>query len=141
MNASAMPKSAPTAKESTTSFSEVKSHPLAGGQYLYTQFKPNAVETGDSARENHRVLGQLSPEKKLPLLVDSRGGFVNIGKEAQKVYAEETGSFATCAAILANNPVVAMIANVFLAFSNPKCPSKLFSSEDAALKWLGEHRG
>jgi len=129
------------ANETLTSVSELKSSPSAGGQYLLSVHKPGASETGATARENQAVLRSLVPAgKRLPLLVDSRK-IGAIDKEAREVYASEnTATFATCVAIVGDNPFVAMLANVFLALSNPKCPTKLFGTEDAALKWMAEHR-
>ncbi|HEY3445250.1 MAG TPA: STAS/SEC14 domain-containing protein [Myxococcales bacterium] len=129
-----------TVKETSTAVTDVRSHLLAGGPYLHSVQKPNAIETGKTARENHGLMKQLVPPgTKLPMLVDSRK-VGSIDKEAKEVYASETGAFATCVAIVGDNPVVTMMANVFLMLSNPKCPTKLFSNEEAALKWLGEHR-
>ena len=41
-------------------------------------------------------------------------------------------------AILISSQVSGYFANIFLKFSKPKVPTKLFTKEDEALKWLKE---
>lgn len=41
-------------------------------------------------------------------------------------------------AILIDSRISSYFANIFLKFSKPKVPTKLFTSEDEALKWLRE---
>jgi len=119
----------------------VRSHPLAGGEYLHSVMKPGASENGKSARENQAALRELVPAgQRLPLLVDARK-MRSMDKEAREVYASETTTtFATCVAIVGDSPVVSMLANIHLTLFDPKCPTKLFTAEASALKWMGEHR-
>ncbi len=41
-------------------------------------------------------------------------------------------------AILIDSKISSYFANLFLKFSNPKVPTKLFTVEDEAIKWLRE---
>jgi len=48
----------------------------------------------------------------------------------------ETASLGTRLAILVGSPVSRMIGSVFLGLAKPPYPTRLFTSEDAAVAWL-----
>jgi len=44
----------------------------------------------------------------------------------------------SAAAILAKNSITVMLGNIFISFSKPPYPTKLFTEEQAAIAWLIE---
>jgi len=62
-------------------------------------------------------------------------------REAQEASTEGAEKRPTiCVAILIGGPIAVMIANFFIIFGRPVYPTKLFTSEQAALAWIDELR-
>lgn len=57
-------------------------------------------------------------------------------KEVRRYLADHANILA--AAILINSHVTAMLANIFIAFSKPTYPNKIFNHEADAMAWLVE---
>ncbi|MCH8902962.1 MAG: hypothetical protein IIA45_03495 [Bacteroidetes bacterium] len=91
------------------------------------------------AKENidaqERVRDSLSKEKTR-VLVDMTT--VNaISKEARDYFANErTASIQRATALLIGSPVSRVIGNFFLGLNKPLSPTKLFTDQEQAIKWL-----
>jgi hypothetical protein len=73
---------------------------------------------------------------KLPVLIDTRK-IKSMDRSARELAAgDHIASVTKRAAVLVGGPVSATIGNFFALVSRPSFPSKVFSSEDKALRWL-----
>lgn len=90
------------------------------------------ADAEDTMAAYRRVYGG----KRRPLLVDTKT-MKSFSREARHYYAsEEAAAVASAAAIIVGTPVSRVLGNFYLGLSNPRLPSRLFSSEEEALKWL-----
>jgi hypothetical protein len=97
---------------------------------------PGAEVTLEDAQETMAAYKKLNNGKRMPLLVDTKS-MKSISREARHFYSgEEAAACAGAAALIVGTPVSKVLANFYLGLSNPKLPSRLFTSEDEALVWL-----
>ena len=97
---------------------------------------PGAEVTLADAQETMAAYKKLNNGKRLPLFIDTKT-MKSLSREARHFYAgEEAAACASAAAIIVGTPVSKVLGNFYLGLSNPKLPSRLFSSEDEALAWL-----
>ena len=97
---------------------------------------PGADVTLADAQETMVAYQKLNKGKRLPLFIDTKT-MKSLSREARHFYAgEEAAANASAAAIIVGTPVSKVLGNFYLGLSNPKLPSRLFSSEDEALAWL-----
>jgi len=104
--------------------------------FVKTSVKPNSVIELKQAIENSSFVKQISGEKKHPLLVDLRN-LESISKEARDHYSmrnREPG--VTSIALLIDSPIGSVIGNFYMLISKPTVPTKLFTDENNAIKWL-----
>ena len=80
-----------------------------------------------------RALGQGAA----PLLVDIRG-LKRMERGAREHFKAENS--ASIIAMLVDSPVTKMLANFFLATYRGSNPTRMFTDEPAALKWLQDNR-
>ncbi len=79
--------------------------------------------------------------KSRPLLVDTKS-MKSLSREARHYYAsDEAAKVASAVALVVDTPVSRVLANFYLGLSNPRLPTRLFSSEDEALEWLKGYIG
>jgi hypothetical protein len=78
----------------------------------------------------------LSNNKIYPTLVDTRNiKFIN--KEARDYFASNEGvKLLSAAAILVDSFFSKILVQIFITYSKPSIPTKMFSKKDEALKWL-----
>lgn len=102
---------------------------------------PNAEVTLEDAQATMEAYKKLNNGKRLPLLIDTKTMRI-LSREARHFYAgEEAAACASAAAIIVETPVSKVLGNFYLGLSNPKLPSRLFSSEEDALVWLKGYLG
>lgn len=70
-------------------------------------------------------------------LIDIRD-MLFIDSKTRAYAADQYRPHVAAAAILIDSKISSYFANIFLKFSKPKFPTKLFTSEEEALKWLNE---
>lgn len=70
-----------------------------------------------------------------PLFADCRG-IKTISREARDYLAKEGSRLLKASALISDSPVHNTIGNFFLQISKPMVPTKVFYSENEALKWL-----
>jgi hypothetical protein len=73
-------------------------------------------------------------------LVDVRG-LLYIEQEAREAFAAERSSTLSAIAILLNSPLHRTLTNVYLAVSRPAVPTRMFTDEAEAIRWLGVMNG
>lgn len=99
-------------------------------------WEPGAEVTLDDARETMAAYLKINKGKRRPLLIDTKT-MRSLAREARSYYAgEEAASVASAVAILVGTPVSRVLGNFYIGLSNPRLPSRLFTSEGEALKWL-----
>ena len=70
-----------------------------------------------------------------PCLIDMKG-LVSVTKEAREYMAADGSLFITAGALLVNNSLTKMLGNLFLNINKPKVPTRIFTEEEEAKKWL-----
>ena len=106
---------------------------------IYTEVKLNAIIDVEAARENTRMVRQLSGEKKYPLLVDLNN-IKSITKEAREHFSMKGREpYINSLAMVIKSPISRMIGNYFINLSSPIVPTKLFNSKEKAIKWLATY--
>ena len=70
------------------------------------------------------------------MLIDMRL-IKSISREARVYYANErTASIQRATALLINSPVSRVIANFFMGLNRPLSPTRMFTDEAEAIRWL-----
>ena len=97
---------------------------------------PKAEETLAEAKEHIAAVVKVSRGNKYPVLVDCRK-LKSITREAREYYAgKETANAVSAMAVLMGSPVSRTLGNFFMRLNKPISPTRLFTSETEAIKWL-----
>ena len=90
----------------------------------------------ENIKENYKTYKSLLGERKALLLIDSRVKYT-FTKEARKYAAgSEMILDRMATAFVVNSFANKLIANIYIKFYKPVVPTKMFSSEESALRWL-----
>ena len=81
-------------------------------------------------------------EYKPVLALAINEGVVSMNKEARDFLASDEGVKCVIAGAVvnANNPVAVFFVNFYLAVARPKVPARMFTTKEAAIKWLKKFR-
>lgn len=98
------------------------------------------IHTLEHARENIKVIGELSNGKRLPLLVDMT--LVKaMSRDAREYYGgPEPEKYVCAAAYITNSTVGMIVANFTMNLVAHRVPTRLFKDSGSALKWLMKYR-
>ena len=109
---------------------------LGADGIMLIEIKGGAVFTLLEARENVEVAEEMLLGRRIPLLIDIRK--VRSIDRAARIYfaSEEAVRSIRAQAMLFSSPVSRIIANFFLGFNQPPCPTRIFNSEARAMEWL-----
>lgn len=100
--------------------------------------KDGIIEYKDDAIECLNAIRKLTENKKLPVLVDLRKLKAQ-DKECQNYYAGwEKPNLESACALLIETSENAVLANQYMGHNMPIIPTKVFKSEEEAIKWLRE---
>lgn len=77
----------------------------------------------------------FSKGKNSTMLIDMRG-IKSITKEAREYMASVGATLVTAGALITGSAINRTIGNIFLTIDKPPVPTKLFTSEEKARKWL-----
>ncbi len=103
-------------------------------------YKDGAYETLETAKEAIATINKMTvAQDPVPLLVrllKVKGQSV----EARTYYAssDDANETVTKVALLIKSPVSRMMGNIYMGIQKPRNPTKLFTSEDEAVRWLLE---
>jgi hypothetical protein len=90
------------------------------------------------ARLDFEEAAKLTNYTKVPVLADARN-YTQHTKEVRDFYAsKEMGENITAMAVLVGSLPTRIIGNFFIQTSRPHFPTKLFTNEAAAIKWINE---
>lgn len=99
-------------------------------------YAPNAELTLKDAREVIAAYDTMRQDKRLPLLIDA-SKMRSFSRESRLHFtSDEVANSISACGIIVGTPVSKVLGNFYLGLSNPKLPSRLFTSEDEALAWL-----
>jgi hypothetical protein len=89
--------------------------------------------TEEAARIAAGFVNQISADRRRPMIVDM-ALTAQVTRQARTVFLEPGA--ASIIALLGKSPVDRVIANFVLGVSNLPCPTKFFTSEEAAIAWI-----
>ena len=87
------------------------------------------------AEECKAAIEDISQGQIRPLLVDIRVS-KGVNREARAYMAGPMMDVVGAVALFVDSPVSQLLANFFLRINKPTIPTKMFTSETEALKWL-----
>jgi hypothetical protein len=103
-----------------------------------TVVKPDMIVDIEDARENTRIVRELSDNNVLPILVDLRH-INHITKEARDHFSmKERVPAVNAIAMVVKSPVSRIIGNFFLGLNKPVVPTQMFGTESKAMLWLDQ---
>jgi len=92
--------------------------------------------TLEDARENIEAVRTLAKGKRVPVLVDITE-VKGADREARAYLASEEAAIVQCAAaLIVGSPLSKIVGNFFLGLNKTKFPTRLFTSEKRAVRWL-----
>lgn len=108
---------------------------------LWHRLAAGVVVTAEAAAGVLATQKRLADGRRLPVLVDIRGvGFAD--RQSRDAFAgADAGETELATAILVDQGFSARLAALFLRFSRPARPTKVFTSEKEAQSWLREVAG
>jgi hypothetical protein len=108
------------------------------GDVLRARFHDGAEVDLADARENLEACAALVPGRQLGVLVDLRPVRSQTAEARAHFAGPAAGRIASGLALLIGSPLSRVLGNFYLRFNRPGFPTRLFSSEDEALRWLAE---
>lgn len=106
--------------------------------FLRVSSKPDSEIELEDAKHDFEVAAKLVNNTKLPVLADSRQVTYH-SKEVRAFYAsKEMADSISSMAILVDSLATKIIGNFFIKSSRPHFPTKLFTDETEAVKWLAK---
>lgn len=104
---------------------------------IYASYTPKLDIDLETAKKTSMYRKEISKKVgAVPVLADIR----NLGKVSDEARdwlgTKEANELIPAMAILTNNPIQNLLANFYLKFSNPPMPTRLFTNEEKALRWL-----
>jgi hypothetical protein len=90
------------------------------------------------AKQNLEAIRSLAGGVKRPVLIDIRET-LSIDADARKYYSSvDYAEVQSAAALIIGSSLTRMIANFFMGLNKPLFPTKMFTDEAQAYKWLEE---
>jgi hypothetical protein len=102
--------------------------------YIYKAIKNSSIDL-ETVKEMTKIGDEWNGTELCANLIDIRD-VLFIDSKARAYGAEQYRSYVAGQAILIESKISSYFANLFLKFSTPKVPTKLFTNEDEALFWL-----
>lgn len=107
---------------------------------LIVTYKKGLKLSLDMVKEIVKTRLEFTNYQPLPLLIYNHG-VVSIDKEARDYLSSDEGvRGCIAAAIVLDSPFGSFLGNFFLSVTKPKIPARIFSKEEAALKWLQQFK-
>lgn len=89
----------------------------------------------EAAKNIGNTAAKLSGDLMHSNLVDLRG-MAFMSSEARKYFASQDKSTVKAVAVLSNPSLHKPLINLYLKFSRPTLPTKMFNTEEEAISWL-----
>lgn len=95
-----------------------------------------SLHTLEDAKENIEAVRVLANGKRVPVLVDITE-VKGADREARSYLgSEEVAAVQSAAALIVGSPISKLVGNFFIGLNKTKFPTKLFTDEKRAMKWL-----
>lgn len=105
---------------------------------VFVKFIDKLDMTLEKAQEGVRTRLKLSGGISYPVLIDMRG-IKSVTREAREYLADEGAKLIKAGALIVGSPLNRTLGNIFLWVNKPKVPTRLFTDEKEALKWLEQY--
>lgn len=102
---------------------------------MYGKYKPGLVIDLEVAKQIVSDRLKISHGVTRPFLIEVTG-LLCIDSEGRNYLAGPGCDLITAGAILTNNKLLAFVGNAFILLDKPLIPSKVFSTEESAVRWL-----
>lgn len=109
-----------------------------GNSILRIEFFNGADIDLSDAELIHENLQRLSQGSRYCILLDGTNQFTT-SPEAREFVAQKSSNRISFA-IVTNSIANKLVGNFFIQFNKPNTPTKLFSDEESAMKWLIEQK-
>jgi hypothetical protein len=107
---------------------------------LYVKFLADELKIVETKAHIAAVKARFGEHLPLPGVIDN-GKAKAASKEIRDYFAsDEVGSVISASAIVMNSVVTKIAINLFLQFSKPKYPVKLFTEVDKAVEWANQFK-
>ncbi len=118
------------------SFSSAFKIKLEKDEIVRAWVKDHAVVDLNSAKKITETLLKITPDASRPVMINL--GKINyITKEARDYFKDEKRKpSAPSIALIAKTTLSTFIGNFYLGLNRPKIPTRLFTDETSAIKWL-----
>jgi len=104
--------------------------------YRYIAINKSTIDM-DTLEKMTKIGDEWNGDKLCANLVDIRD-MLFIDSKTREYAAAQYRPYVAGMAILMDSKISSYFANLFLTFSKPKVPTRLFTKEEEAIKWLKE---
>lgn len=103
---------------------------------LYVRISPEKEESVELAQKMVKKMGEMVNYKQVPILFKHQE-FALPGKANRDYWAtKDACPYSKAEAFIINSIAMRMIANFYLKINKPERPTKMFTREEEAIKWL-----
>ena len=98
------------------------------------------VYTIEDVKENVRAFGELTGNKKAPVLIIG-GSFSSLDDKTREFMAtEESLKYSTAEAFLITSLAQKILINFYIKFNKPLVPTRVFTDKEEAIEWLTRYK-
>jgi hypothetical protein len=98
------------------------------------------VYTINDVKENVKAFGELTGNKKAPVLIIG-GSFSSLDDQTREFMAtEESLMYSKAEAFLITSLAQKILINFYIKFNKPLVPTHVFTDKDEAIKWLMRYK-
>ena len=90
----------------------------------------------DDIKLQYETIKRLTDKKRLAFLLDARANFTT--SKAAHEYLVQQSADRIATAVITSNSISKAIVNTYITVFKPASPYKMFTNEEAAIKWLKE---
>lgn len=98
--------------------------------------KENVEWTLEDAKETHKANLELSQGEKFCIYMNASKFFIPSKEAQQFISSKEVTVHRLGAAFVVKNAGLKLLANLFVKFFKSNSPTRIFTSEDEAFKWM-----
>ena len=124
---------------------------MGGNKVTHTLIEPGIIKMTveadsfldtEDVEQMRQVNMGLSKGQRFSILLDTRPGYFTMGPEALRMLSSnEYLEFRKATAIVVGSLATRLAGNFFKSINPSKSPTRLFNSEEEAVKWLRKFQG
>jgi hypothetical protein len=113
---------------------------MGSDNILYSISKPDApVEsTDEEIISDVDKLLEFTGGKKVCMVIDAAPNRPPVKKEQRQIISDQLNRVVRALAIISHSPLSNMVINLYFNFKPPAYPTKLFTNDEEAVKWVKE---